>query len=196
MGEEDIGDRDPVKAACCLCSELEPSVRAPDVISRGLEPVLGECSLKHGASIVAADNAVVDKDVLCDIKPAGTEGCLEADSVIKRSIDPAVAYRDIARSIDIHAIAVCIDDHVLEEDVAASCRDDGEVPGLPHVESAENDVLGIEESDALGSVVPDRLLIEEEMPALVIKAIDIIRVVPVADISWLCPELRIGRVTP
>ena len=140
----------------------------------------------------------MDKDILGRVEHSRPKGCLQADSIIKRCIDPAVADRDIACAIDIHAITVCIDDHILDKKVRAAFGDYSEVPGFPHIEATEDDVPGIDDGNGLRSILPGRLaaFVKEEMIPLILEGIHIIWRVPDSVVSRLCPELRICCITP
>src|SRR6202034_201477 len=74
---------------------------------------------------------------------------LGADAIVPRRIDRAVGDADILATVNVHAIAVCVDAEVVDGEVVYACEEQCEMSALEDGEIAQRDVAAVLEGDGL-----------------------------------------------
>ena len=108
---------------------------------RGTLRVVGEllpCAGDDGAEFVGAGDEVVgDGDVVGGAGVAERVAGLGADAVVPWGVDGAVGDAHVAAAIDVEAVAVGVDEEVVEGEVVDAGGEQGEVAALEDGEIAQ-----------------------------------------------------------
>ena len=165
--EHAVGNRDVPEAAEGFGAELDASGRTAAMGERAGLRAEGEAAgralgsrfreidaalagaVEQRADVVAAHEAVGDRNVFRGARIAERRAALEADAVVERRVHAAIGNADVAATVEVHAVALRVDRDVVNGEVVHAADEDGEVAALEEGEIAEEDVAAAPEGDAL-----------------------------------------------
>ena len=126
-----------------------PSLMRPVAGQWGSGWSFQEPSRTEPSSIAAGDVAVGDGDVLSGAGVAEGEGGLGADAVVPGGVDGAVGDADVAAAVDVEAVAIGVEEEVVDGEVVDAGGEEAEVAAFKDGEVAEQDVAAVFEGDGL-----------------------------------------------
>src|ERR1035441_4597203 len=100
------------------------------------------------ARIIAADRVVIEQNVSCgDAFPVG-EGTLQDEGIVCEGIEDRVTHRHILAGIDVDCIPIRIDNNSADGPVIHSSAQNREVPAIPDMKVAKDNVPGVLQADS------------------------------------------------
>ena len=103
--------------------------------------------VQQRADIVAADQAIGNRDVLAGARKPERVGALKDDGVVVRRVHAGIGDADVAAGIDIHAVAVGVDHDVVDGQVIHPGGEDAEMAAVEDGEIAQRHVVAELERD-------------------------------------------------
>jgi len=106
-------------------------------------------AIEHGTHFISRHDAVGDEDILADDWFFECVRALQHQSIVVGAVDFGVGDRGELAAVDVDAVAVGIDEHVVDRGKVASSDDDGEVSAPEDGDVAYEDVSAEFECDGL-----------------------------------------------
>ena len=95
---------------------------------------------EESAELIACHNTISNEDMFAEHRLLQRIRTLQHNSIVVRSVNFRVANCKILAAIDVNAIAISIDDHIVDGADVATCGDDGEMSASIDGDVADGDV--------------------------------------------------------
>lgn len=95
------------------------------------------CAIKQCALHEGGDLAIYDSEILRQASLAQNESAFGAKAVVSRRIDPAIADRRVAATINVYAVAVGVQRHIVHGQVVATGDENRKMPAVKNSHVAD-----------------------------------------------------------
>ena len=87
--------------------------------------------------------AVFYQQVFGRFCPSQCVGAFQNDGIVVHGVYPTSAHGHVLAAVDVHAVAVGIDDGVFYQQVIHSCKEHGKMTATQETESSDSDILTV-----------------------------------------------------
>ena len=137
-----VGDGDITVAAVRLGTQFDTSAH-PVHLFRHIGTV------EEGAQLIPRHDTVGDEDMLAEHRFFQGVRALQHDSVVMRGVHLRIAHGDILTAVDVDAVAVGIDRHIIDRADITSRDDNGEMSTPKDGDITDGDVPALLQGDGL-----------------------------------------------
>ena len=151
--EDAVADRDIFEPTVRFGATLDPPRRLRGIGIDRLESTVKHRTYREAAGYVA----VANRDILGRACFAKRKRALQADTIVPRRVYAAPGDADILATINVHAIAICVDLQIFKRQVDDAGRQDAKMPSGKNRNVTHRDIVAALERDYLvgraGSIV-------------------------------------------